>query len=120
VIDHIGLRTARFESSKQFFISVLAPLGVTPTVEYSGGVGFARGDAPTFWLGESSLAPSSMHVAFQAPSRAAVDAFYAAALAAGATDNGGPGIRADYHANYYAAFVIGLDGNNVEAVCHLA
>ena len=97
MIGHIGLRTARFESSKQFFISVLAPLGVTPTVEYPGGVDFARGNAPTFWLGESSLALSSMHVAFQASSRATVEAFYTAALAAGATVNGSPGIRADYH-----------------------
>ncbi len=81
MIGHIGLRTARFESSKQFFISVLAPLGVAPTVEYPGGVDFARGNAPTFWLGESSLALSSMHVAFQASSRATVEAFYTAALA---------------------------------------
>lgn len=120
MIDHIGLRTARFESSKQLFVAALAPLGIVPTVEYTGGVGFARDGAPTFWLGESTLAPSSMHIAFQAPSRAAVDAFYAAALANGATDNGGPGIRADYHAKYYAAFVIDQDGNNVEAVCQQA
>jgi catechol 2,3-dioxygenase-like lactoylglutathione lyase family enzyme len=120
MIDHIGLRTAQFEASKQFFISALAPLGIAPKVEYRGGVGFARGDAPTFWLVESTLAPSSMHLALQAPNRAAVDAFYVAAMAAGATDNGGPGIRADYHANYYAAFVIDPEGNNVEAVCHHA
>lgn len=120
MIDHTGLRTARFETSKQFFISSLAPLGIVPTVEYPGGIGFARDGAPTFWLGDNALAPSSIHVAFQAPSRAVVDAFYAAALAAGGTDHGAPGIRADYHANYYAAFVIDPDGNNVEAVCHQA
>lgn len=120
MINHIGLRTARFEGSKQFFISALAPLGITPKVKYPGGVGFARDGAPMFWLGESASAPSSMHVAFQAHSRAAVDAFYDLALAAGATDNRGPGLRADYHANYYAAIVIDQDGNNVEAVCHQA
>lgn len=120
MIDHIGLRTAQFEGSKRFFIAALAPLGITPTVEYPGGLGFARGEVPTFWLAESAQAPSSMHVAFRAVSREAVDAFYVAALAAGAIDNGGPGIRSDYHANYYAAFVIDPDGNNVEAVCHQA
>lgn len=120
MFDHIGLRTAKFESSKQFFISALAPLGIAPVVEYPGGVGFARDGAPAFWLGESALAPSSMHLALQAPSRSAVDAFYVAALAAGGSDNGAPGLRADYHANYYAAFVIDQDGNNVEAVCHQA
>lgn len=120
MIDQIGLRTARFESSKQFFISALAPLGITPKVEYPGGVGFARDGSPTFWLGESALAASSMHLAFQAPNRTAVDAFYVAAIAAGAVDNGCPGLRVEYHPNYYAAFVIDQDGNNIEAVCHQA
>lgn len=120
MIDHIGLHTAQFEASKAFFIRALAPLGITPAVEFPGGTEFTRGDATAFWLGESKLAPSSVHVAFQAQSRDAVDAFYAAAIAAGATDNGPPGVRADYHANYDTAFVIDLDGNNVEAVCHHA
>lgn len=74
MIDHIGLRTAWFESSKPFFRSALAPPSITPKAEYPGGVGFAHDGAPAFWLGESASAPSGMHMAFQAPSRAAVDA----------------------------------------------
>lgn len=120
MFDHIGLRTASFEQSKQFFTAVLAQLGIKPVVEFPGGVGFAADGNPQFWLGESSGGTSSVHIAFQAQSRADVDSFYAAAIAAGAKDNGAPGTRADYHPDYYAAFVIDLDGNNVEAVCHHA
>jgi hypothetical protein len=72
MIDHIGLRTARFETSKQFFIFSLAPLGIVPTLEYQGSISYSRDGAPTFGLGDSALAPSYMHVAFQTPSRAVV------------------------------------------------
>jgi len=116
VIDHIGLRTTQFLASKNFFTLALAPLGIAPAVEYPGGTGFARDGATEFWLGESKLAPSSMHIAFKAQSRDAVDAFYFAAIAAGGTDNGFPGVRPEFHENYYAAFIIDPDGNNVEAV----
>ena len=74
---------------------------------------------PSFWIGEGEPVSGPMHVAFVARSRAAVNAFYAAALKAGGTDNGAPGLRPHYHANYYGAFVVDPDGNNVEAVCHL-
>jgi len=120
MIDHIGLRTARFKDSKQFFMAALAPLGIVAAAEYPSSVGFARDGTIKFWLGASTSQPSSMHLAFQAPSRAAVDAFHAAAIVAGAIDNGAPGLRVDYHEHYYAAFVIDQDGNNVEAVCHQA
>lgn len=118
MLDHIGLRTAAFEKSKKFFVAALAPLGLLPKVEYAGGVGFAKHGSPTFWLAESPLAPSSVHLAFTAPNRAAVDSFYEAAIAAGGRDNGKPGLRIDYHPSYYAAYVIDEDGNNIEAVCH--
>ncbi|QBK05915.1 VOC family protein [Hylemonella gracilis] len=120
MIDHIGLRTAQFERSKTFYTHALAPLGITPQVEYPGGVGYGRAGVPMFWIGQSEQAPSSMHLALTAPDPAAVRAFYQAALAAGASDNGAPGLRPDYHARYYAAFVIDPDGNNIEAVCHAA
>ena len=74
---------------------------------------------PSFWIGRNAQPSGPLHVAFVAPSRAAVDAFYAAALKAGGRDNGAPGLRPHYHPNYYAAFVFDLDGNNVEAVCHM-
>ncbi len=75
---------------------------------------------PSFWIGEGEPASGPLHVAFAAKTRAAIDAFYAAALQAGGTDNGPPGLRPHYHANYYAAFVRDPDGNNIEAVCHAA
>lgn len=82
-------------------------------------MGFGASEKPFFWLGESEDASGPLHIAFAAPNRAGVDAFYEAALKAGGTDNGAPGLRPHYHANYYGAFVLDLDGNNVEAVCHL-
>jgi predicted lactoylglutathione lyase len=93
-------------------------LGASKIVAFDGGAGFGREGAPTVWLGVSDQPGSSVHLALTAPNRKAVDAFYAAAIAAGGRDNGKPGLRPDYHATYYAAFVIDLDGNNLEAVCH--
>lgn len=119
MFDHIGLRTAHIDPLKAFYTRALQPLGIAVVTEYPGGAGFGRDGQPAFWLGESDKSPSSVHLAFSANSRAAVDAFHQAALAAGATDNGAPGVRADYHPDYYGAFVIDPDGNNVEAVCHL-
>ena len=88
--------------------------------EQSGGVkATGYGDThPWFWLAEENATSGMMHIAFQAKSRAEVDAFHAAALLAGGTDNGRPGLRPQYHANYYAAFVLDPDGHNIEAVCH--
>jgi len=124
MLDHIGFGVSDYARSKAFYEQALAPLGyavvMEVTVEMSGsyeGCGFGRDRKPSFWIGNS---PSGgrMHVAFVAGDRAAVDAFYRAALAAGATDNGPPGIRAHYHPNYYGAFVLDPDGHNIEAVCH--
>ena len=85
----------------------------------AGGFGSPADQKPFFWISTRGTPQTGIHVAFAAPDRATVDAFHAAALAAGATDNGEPGPREIYHPNYYGAFVHDLDGNNVEAVCHL-
>jgi predicted lactoylglutathione lyase len=79
----------------------------------------AQGQKPSFWIAEGEPKSGPMHVAFVTPLRAAVDAFYQAAMKAGGKDNGPPGLRPEYHANYYGAFVLDPDGNNAEAVCHL-
>ncbi|UUP19014.1 VOC family protein [Nitratireductor thuwali] len=124
MIDHIGIRTADFEVAKAFYDKALAPLGASLLMivppEYTDGVkvgGYGR-DRPVYWLSEGKPASEPKHVAFTAHSRAEVDAFHAAALAAGGKDNGAPGLRPHYHPDYYGAFVIDPDGNNVEAVCH--
>jgi catechol 2,3-dioxygenase-like lactoylglutathione lyase family enzyme len=96
---------------------------VEVTREQSGGeahLGFGAAAKPFFWLGTGEPVKGVLHVAFTATDRAAVDAFYAAALKAGGTDNGAPGIRDYYHPNYYGAFVLDPDGHNIEAVCHTA
>lgn len=126
MLDHIGFPVANFETSKAFYTAVLAPLGyevvleITP--EMTGGTdrhaGFGRDGRPQFWIGTGGSIEGRMHVAFAATSRAEVDAFHRAALAAGATDNGAPGLRPQYHPGYYGAFVLDPDGHNIEAVCH--
>jgi catechol 2,3-dioxygenase-like lactoylglutathione lyase family enzyme len=124
MIDHTGIAVSDFETSKRFYDKAMAPLGaslvMTVPKEYTGGInvaGYGR-DRPVFWLNDSKKPNDTLHVAFTARSRAEVDAFHAAALAAGGKDNGGPGLRPHYHPNYYGAFVFDPDGNNVEAVCH--
>jgi catechol 2,3-dioxygenase-like lactoylglutathione lyase family enzyme len=102
---------------------VLAPLGIATIMKFEGDEGNTAGlgaDNNAFlWIGDGGrLTGGRVHLAFTAPNRAAVDAFHAAALAAGGMDNGAPGLRPHYHATYYAAFVYDLDGNNIEAVCH--
>ena len=125
MIDHMGIGVSDFAASKRFYDAALAPLGmgkameVTP--EQSGGyhgIGYGPDGKPVFWIGNDGLRGSGIHVAFAAPSRAAVDAFYAAAMAAGGRDNGAPGLRPHYHPDYYGAFVLDPDGLNIEAVCH--
>ena len=120
MIDHIGLRSSQSDALARFYEAVLAPLGYTKLFAWEGGAGFGRDGVAALWIAASETKPTGIHIALAAPNRAAVDAFYAAALGAGANDNGGPGLRPDYHANYYAAFVIDPDGNNLEAVCHAA
>ncbi len=125
MLDHIGFSVSDFARAKAFYQKALAPLGyhilMEVTAEQSGsyeGAGFGDDRKPSFWIGTGTPLAGRLHVAFTARSRADVDAFYQAALAAGASDNGPPGIRAHYHPNYYGAFVIDPDGHNVEAVCH--
>lgn len=125
MIDHLGFPVRDFASSRAFYLQALAPLGFGPvmdvTKEQTGGyegTGFGPPGRAQFWVGSGDARGGSMHVAFEASSRAAVDAFYKAALAAGGRDNGPPGIRAHYHPDYYGAFVLDPDGHNIEAVCH--
>ena len=118
-IDHIGLDVSDYEQSKAFYEKALAPLGVKLMMEPVAEIGGFGGDFPFFWIGKRNRGgQGGVHVAFTARDREMVDAFHAAALAAGGTDNGGPGVREIYHPHYYGAFVLDPDGNNVEAVCH--
>jgi catechol 2,3-dioxygenase-like lactoylglutathione lyase family enzyme len=118
-LDHVGLDVADYEVSKAFYERALEPLGVKLMMEPAPQIGGFGDDFPFFWIGRRDRGPQTgVHVAFRVASRELVDAFHAAALAAGGTDNGGPGVREIYHPDYYGAFVLDPDGNNVEAVCH--
>ncbi|MFZ5895752.1 MAG: VOC family protein [Myxococcota bacterium] len=126
MIDHVGISVKDYARAKAFYSEALAPLGITLIMEYGSGGGFGRGK-PDFWISAGTMAFQTdaqvasitpVHLCLLARSREEVDAFYKAALAAGAKDNGPPGIRAHYHPNYYGAFVIDPDGNNLEAVFH--
>lgn len=133
MIDHIGLTVRDLEASKAFYDAAFASLGIdvvmSVSAEETGAHAFLgygpRADGrdiqagkPSFWIGGGETLTGPMHVAFTAATRAAVDAFHAAAMAAGGLDNGPPGLRPHYHPNYYGAFVLDPDGRNVEAVCH--
>jgi catechol 2,3-dioxygenase-like lactoylglutathione lyase family enzyme len=124
MIDHVGINVSDYERSKAFYVEALAPVGYELGIEREGrAAGFVEqtelGRKPSFWL-EATRTPvtENVHISFGAPDRATVDAFHAAALAAGGTDNGPPGVRKIYHPHYYGAFVRDPDGNNIEAVCH--
>jgi catechol 2,3-dioxygenase-like lactoylglutathione lyase family enzyme len=124
MLDHVGIEVSDIERSKAFYEAALAPLGISLVMEpvpVAAGFGsdLGYGPKPYFWImARGHPAVSGAHVAFGAEDRETVDAFYAAALAAGGTDNGAPGPRPIYHPSYYGAFVLDPDGNNVEAVCH--
>lgn len=125
MIDHIGFGVSDLALSRAFYLAALAPLGITVVMEVTaeetgaeGHVGFGAAGKPFFWIASGRALSGGLHVAFTAPDRATVDRFHQAALAAGGRDNGTPGVRAHYHPNYYGAFVLDPDGNNVEAVCH--
>ena len=126
MIDHIGLPVENYAKSKVFYEKALAPLGISMvmevTPEMTGGedsaCGFGIGAKPFFWIGPGRPGGDHVHVAFAATERKQVDAFYKAAIAAGGRDNGAPGLRPHYHKDYYGAFVLDLDGHNIEAVCH--
>ena len=123
MLDHIGIGVTDCAKARAFYDLALAPLGINKIMEvtaaetgsYNGaGYGIER---PFFWIGVArDVTP--VHIAFHAPDRATVDHFHRAALAAGGTDNGAPGLRPHYHPNYYGAFVLDPDGHNIEAVCH--
>jgi catechol 2,3-dioxygenase-like lactoylglutathione lyase family enzyme len=118
MIDHVTANVGDVERAKEVYSQALAPLGYSLQAEFPGAAGFGSGEGiPDFWIG-SSGERGATHVAFTAADRAAVDAFHEAAIAAGAEDNGAPGIREHYHQHYYAAFVHDPDGNNIEAVTH--
>ena len=116
--DHIGVSVTDFEKSKAFYAQALAPLGIGVVMEGPGWAMVGRPGKPEFWFGAHGNPPGPIHIAFAAANRAEVRAFHGAAIAAGGRNNGGPGIRAQYHPNYYGAFVFDPDGHNVEAVCH--
>ncbi|HEU4384065.1 MAG TPA: VOC family protein [Anaeromyxobacteraceae bacterium] len=118
MIDHFTVKVSDYRTSREFYTRALRPLGYLAVMEFEGMGGFGPKGKPFLWLSQDPDNVRSVHFAFTAPDRKAVDAFYAAALASGARDNGPPGIRRDYHPNYYAAFVLDPDGHNVEAVCH--
>ena len=119
ILDHITVAVSNFNRSKAFYERALQPLGISVLFQFPGGAGLGKG-RPQFWINAGAAGAQRAHIAFAAANRAEVDAFYAAAIAAGGKDNGKPGPRPQYHPNYYGAFVLDPDGYNVEAVCHAA
>ncbi|HEY7458081.1 MAG TPA: VOC family protein [Xanthobacteraceae bacterium] len=128
MIDHVSFSVSDFARAKEFYRNALAPLGYALVMEVGAGLtvagdpaaGFGANGKPDLWIAGGGKIDKPVHVAVVAKDRATVDAFHRAALAAGGRDNGKPGVRAHYHKNYYGAFVLDPDGNNVEAVCHAA
>ena len=127
IVDHVGFGVSDYQGAKRFYTEALAPLGFTLVMEVSPeqnegskvwACGFGKNGKPEFWIGSDGKTTPPMHVAIVVDSRAEVRAFYEAALRAGGRDNGPPGLRPQYHANYYGAFVLDPDGHNLEAVCH--
>ena len=118
--DHVGLNVRDYDASRAFYEQALAPLGYRVVTEFAQWktCGFGTMEKPEFWISQREPYGTGTHVSFAAPDRETVDAFHAAGLAGGGTDNGAPGIREEYHPTYYGAFVLDPDGNNVEAVCH--
>jgi catechol 2,3-dioxygenase-like lactoylglutathione lyase family enzyme len=117
MIDHIGIPVTDLDASVAFYSQALAPLGYVLVMRVDQAAGFGIAGKPDFWIGVGKPT-DKIHVAIRARGRADVRAFHAAAIAAGGTDNGAPGVREIYHPNYYGAFVCDPDGHNIEAVCH--
>lgn len=118
MLDHVGIPVTDFQRSKRFYAEALSPLGYELIMEpTASAAGFGVSGKPDFWIAQGEPG-QSLHIAFAAEDRATVNAFYDEAIAAGGRDNGGPGVRPQYHPTYYGAFVFDPDGNNVEAVCH--
>ncbi len=118
MIDHVVLNVSDLKASRAFYEKALEPLGMDLLGDYQGYIGFGKDRVAFFWLTARKETSQNVHVAFGCDERLTVDAFYEAAMAAGGEDNGGPGVREIYHADYYGAFVLDPDGNNIEAVCH--
>jgi catechol 2,3-dioxygenase-like lactoylglutathione lyase family enzyme len=124
MLDHVGFSVTDYARSKTFYEKALAPLGysliweVPQTGNEHQAAGFGMNGKPDFWIGSEGGLNHSLHIAIVARDRATVDAFYRAAIAAGGKDNGAPGLRPQYHPDYYGAFVFDPDGHNIEAVCH--
>jgi catechol 2,3-dioxygenase-like lactoylglutathione lyase family enzyme len=124
-IDHTSLSVSDFAAARAFYSAALMPLGISVLRELPKSMtsnvdiaGLGSNGKPFFWLADAGKTSPRVHLAFAAASRAEVDAFYKAAISAGAKDNGPPGVRPQYHPNYYGAFVVDADGHNIEAVCH--
>jgi len=125
MIDHLGIAVSDINKSKAFYTKTLSAIGYGLLMEIPAAVtgssdvaGFGEPPKPDFWIHQAAPNKPPIHVAFRVNSRAQVDAFYKAGLAAGGRDNGAPGVRPHYHPDYYGAFVLDPDGHNVEAVCH--
>ena len=116
MLDHISLRVQDLPRALAFYKAALEPIGYRVMMEFPGVVGMGDGK-PDLWISQTDRPVNPTHISFTS-GRGNVDAFHAAALAAGGTDNGPPGLRADYHPHYYAAFALDPDGNNIEVVCH--
>ncbi len=119
MLDHVTIGVSDIERSKAFYDRALRPLGIERLyAEGDTSAGYGANKKAFFWIGLKSASQTGVHVAFTTPGRETVDQFHKAALAAGGRDNGQPGLRPDYHKNYYGAFVLDPDGHNIEAVCH--
>jgi catechol 2,3-dioxygenase-like lactoylglutathione lyase family enzyme len=121
MLDHVAIQCADVAASAAFYDAVLAPLGGTRAMDFGEVIGFGVGPKPDFWIGPRSTGEGfrESHLAFTAPDRAAVRAFFDAAVGTGAEVLHEPALWPEYHASYYGAFVRDPDGNNVEAVCHV-
>jgi catechol 2,3-dioxygenase-like lactoylglutathione lyase family enzyme len=118
IFDHIGFNVKDFAESRAFYLKALAPLGITQIMGDEKSAMIGRQGEGAFWFGSYATPASPVHIAFAAKTREQVRQFHTAALAAGGKDNGAPGLRPEYHPNYYGAFIIDHDGHNIEAVCH--
>ena len=120
MIDHLTVTVRDLKKTRAFYLKALAPLGCSLKMEFPGFIGFGDARKPYLWFKQGKPVTAPQHLAFTAKTRAEVDGFYKAAIKAGAKDAGKPGVRPHYHANYYGAFVIDLNGHPIEAVCHAA
>jgi len=125
MIDHTGVTVSDFEKSKHFYSEALKPIGYRLLLEFPASVtgqtnvaGFGEPPKADFWISEGTPNEPRVHVAFRVRKRSLVEAFHQAALGAGGKDHGAPGLRPQYHSNYYGAFVLDPDGHNIEVVCH--